>query len=330
MTVEPTAFRIRNPRPRANHSFLIAFVFFCFLVPCVLGARTGPDGALLRYRFEPGVSYALVVGLDLVMDTQVEGLPPEAAALAAAGQDMKQRTSMTLSLQAGPRARDGSQPLTVRVEDAQATLSRQGRVLRAQGLEERLEGAVLLDGTLSSDGRTIELAPSSDANVPDASRELLGLMLQLLPSFPDRALAPGDSFEVPVRFTAPEMGGDLKLETRGTCTYTLRSVEGGRARFDVRAEGTADASGDPTHKLSMVVDNHGTAEFNIAEGIFTALYSELSIDLALDTELPPTDAVPPGAVLDFTPSTAPTKLQVRASAKGPLELAMARVSAERK
>jgi hypothetical protein len=310
----------------ARSSFLAVVLALTFsVVPGATPVRDGSAGVRLRYRFETGADYRLAVGLDLAMDTQVDGLPPEAAALAASGKNMKQHTTLTLRLQAAPRAADGSQALTVRVEDVQAKLSRESQVLRMQGLEERLENAVVLAGSLSSDGRTIELATPSQDDVPDAAREILALLLQMLPSFPDRALQTGESFQVPVRFTAPQMGGeDVALETRGTCVYTLRGVERGVARFDVHAEGTADSTADPTQRMSMKVENGGGAEFDLTQGIFTSLRSDLSIDLALDAELPSTDAVPPGTVLDFTPVTAPTKLHVHASAKGPLELAMTR------
>ena len=330
MTVVEPTFPIRNAPRSAKRALFIVFVVLCVSVPAAIPARTGGEGARLRYRFKPGASYAIVVGLDLAMETQVEGLPPEAAALAEVGKDMKQQSSLKLHLEASAPGADGSQPLTLRVDDAQAKLSTAGRVVRMQGLEERLEGSILLAGTLSSDGRAIELAPRSDADIPDASREIVGLLLQLLPSFPDRELALGESFEVPVQFAAPGMGADVKLETHGTCVYTLRSVAAGRARFDVRAEGTADSSGDPTQKMTMKVDNHGTAEFDLAEGIFTTLRSELSIGLFLDTDLPSSAADPSGTPLDFTPNAPPRKLEVHASAKGPLEFAMVRVPAEAK
>ena len=292
-----------------------------FLLPApssALGAEVG--GVRLRYGFRPGASYTIVVGLNLAMRTDLEGLPPEAAGLAELAKDVKQETVLKLLLEAGASSSDGSTPVSVRIDDVQSKISLAGQVVQAQGLEERLEGATLLVGTLSRDGRVLELAPRSEADIPDASREMLSLMMQALPAFPDRDLHVGDSFDAPVRFETAGLAPDVKLETAGTAVFTLRAVEGGKARFEVRAGAAATADGKPSERMEMKASTEGTAEFDLIEGVFSLVRSELAIELFVESPMPaaPAAAAQEPAGATAPPPAVPSTIKVHGRASGPL------------
>jgi hypothetical protein len=290
-------------------------------VVLALGSVASPsraeEGVRLRYGFRPGSSYSIRVGLNLAMQTELQGLPPEAAALAEMAKDVREEMALALLLDAGAPGEDGSTPLTVRIEDVQSKLAAGGQVVQMQGLEERLEGATILEGKLSRDGRSIVLAPPSASGIPDASREMVSLLLQSLPALPEREMHPGDSFEIPARFEMPGFGSGEGMETKGNLHFTLRSIEGGKAQFDVRGDASATATGDPARPMTMKASSLGTTEFDLEEGVFSASRAELGMELDLEMQLP--SSSPPPA--------APVTLKVHGNAKGPVEIAVTRVVA---
>ena len=289
----------------------------CLVFPWLASSAAAEEGVRLRYGFRPGASYSIQVGLRLTMQTEMQGLPPEAAGLAELAKDAREEMALRLVLDAGAPADDGATPVTVRVDDVLSKLTVGGQIVQVQGLEERLEGATILEGKLSRDGRSLTLAPPSAADIPDASREMVSLLLQSLPSLPDRELRPGDSFEIPARFELPGFGTGAGLDTTGRSIFTLRAVDGGTARFEVRGDASATATGDPSRPMTIKASAQGTAEFDLEEGIFSASRSELAIELGLEMQLP----------AGSPPPAAPVTLKVHGTAKGPVEVGVARVAA---
>lgn len=317
------SFRRLVPTSVARFAGVVAVAAIA-LPAAALAATGGGDGVLLRYGFRAGASYTMTVGLDLTMQTEILGLPPEAAGLAELAKDVRQQVALALAIETGAAAPDGTKPMTVRVADVRATVSMGGKVVQAQGLEERLEGAVVLEGKLSADGRSLALAPRPDSEIPDASREMIGFVLQALPTFPERALRPGDSFELPASFAMPGFAPASRIETTGSSVFTLREIAGGRARFEVRGDAAVAATGDPAQQLTMKAATQGTAEFDLAEGIFTTARSDLAVELGADVQLPAGGPAPPTDATPATPPPAPAKIQMRGSAKGPIEVGVVR------
>jgi hypothetical protein len=115
-----------------------------------------------------------------------------------------------------------------------------------------------------------------------------------MPGFPDRDLKIGDSFDVPVKMSLPALmmprGEAGEVNSRGV--YTLRSLGGTEALFDVRQTVSLGGNPDGASKQGGSADSGsgdlrlkgggtGTAAFDLKEGYFKSVTIDMSIELEL-------------------------------------------------
>ncbi len=303
------------------------------LVPMLLAAALpswAEDRSVsFRYALRAESTYDMTMTVSLGMQVSIDGLPEQAAALAALGRDVSQELRMKTVVSTASPDKDGSLPLEGRIADLQGKVTVGGQVIEMQGLADNLVGKAAFRGHVAQDGRVLRLDVEGIEGLASEPKEMLQQLVRALPTLPDRSMKVGDSFEVPFEYELPAFGGG-NLATRAVATYTLRSVEDEVATFDLRLAMSAGANGgsSPGMNLDLNGSGLGSAVFDRKEGIFRSVRADITLSMAMDMESPvettsggATAADPPGPGATAPPSA--RRLKIRASAKGPWEITVA-------
>jgi hypothetical protein len=325
-------------RPARAFTFRIAIALSTALVACQArppAAATG--GAIkLRYGLKPTSAYDQhgTIALDLAIDSST--LPAGMAALAQAAMgNVRQEISVKGRLEVQAKAVDGSTPFTYKVVEATGNLVR-GSETRPIAAVSSMVGRPPVEGRFSADGRRIEIAPGADAPGahPDRARDQLA---QSLPELPERDLRVGESFESKIPIILPGAGGRSEDRVEARWIYTLKAIEGGKARFDVRQElPKTTATASKGRSYSVEGGATGTATFDLGEGMFSDI--KLDTDMAMTLSMPmPLGLAGPGgsAAGGTTPdgssgasgATAPQNLNLGSKIRGPIAVTMSRAAA---
>jgi hypothetical protein len=285
------------------------------------------DSVQLRYRLQPNASYEQKMSMSLVMDVEFDGMPKEALPTAQALMSgMEQEMDMTMLMYVGEAEEDGSMSVEYRVDDVTSFMTMAGQRFEVPGLQATV-GSQSIKGRIGPDGRAIKLDLDELTGLPQGMTDRL---MQSMPSFPDKEMAVGDSFEMPVKMSMPipqmagQAGGGASLEMDGKVVYELRAVEGREARFQVSQTmimGMDSAEEEEPATMKMEASGDGTALFDVEEGIFTNVRMEMTMHMKMGM----------GGLGNFGAGGtegdgAPLSMTLKAS--GPVEITMARTGEE--
>jgi hypothetical protein len=287
------------------------------LAAAAAASAVAAESVRLRYRLEPQARYEQRMTMATTMHVEIEGLPPEQAATLGGmlGQDMQQKLSMTMNLETGSRDADGGVPFEMRIGQLEGGMTVGGREIPIPDSEHD----VRMKGKLGSDGRMLEVDTAGMEALGDVMpTDVVDRLLKLMPPFPERELAVGETLTVPQSYEIPFPGmPDAELRVEGATTFTLRGVEPGGATFDV--ESNAAIRTDPTEGSGMDVrlsgGGRGAAVFDSEQGLFSRIAMDMTIEMHMN--LPAEAALAEGA--------AAGPLVMNMSMKGPVEITMSRV-----
>ena len=299
----------------APRKLLLAGVVLAGLAPVL--AAPAADGVRLRYRLDPEARYQQKMKMTTTMHLDIDGLPPEQAALLGGllGQDMKQDLAMTLLLDTGKKGADGSVPFEMQIGALEGGMT----VGEKQIPLPRPSESIRMKGKLGADGRALELDTSGMEALSDAMpTDLVGRLLRLAPSFPERELKIGDTLTTPQNWKMPFPGlPDSELNIQGATVFTLRSIEPGAAIFDVESNAAVNAEGEQASgmDLRLTGGGRGSARFDSKRGLFESIAMDMNIEMEMN--LPAEAAQAEGA--------AAGPVMMNMSMKGPVEITMSRV-----
>lgn len=295
-------------------------------------APRGPNSVRFRYGLRAGASYDMTMVMSVGLQVDAEGLTDPASLALEKG--FQQDVNVRMVLEVGQAAADGSKPVAYRVRDAKGKMTLGGEHVEQPDLKEIVWGSVL-KGRLTDEGRTIELEKHGLRALPGPSSEMMSRMLEAMPALPDRELRIGDSFEVPVRLEMPDMPTGGKADVTSTATFTLVSIGERDAVFHLRAvlSTGSDTETSETMNMSMIGGSVGRAVFDLAEGIFRTVHTdmtmEMNIDIPMDPDELPQFSEPSPDARRADPDAKPGRMKMKMSARGPLDFTMTRAAADR-
>ena len=325
--------RDRGAPLRAPTAALLAIALFA-VGP---GPARGADGVRLRYTLKSGAAYDQTVSGTLNIVPQPEGVPPLLMQmLRSMTGEMKQEISLKGRIDVGsPAAGDKSTPLTYKVVDAKALLTRAGEthdLTSSMAIPKDRPAA----GRVTADGLRVEFdAAAAGTALPARMQEHVAANF---PGLPARDLHVGESFDVPMPTTVPGPGGK---ETRvdGHGTYTLRQVSSREALFDIRESIAPTQPIDLNEGRSLMIEGKavGQATFSMAEGAFTSITMSSDYDMTVVFPLPPglsldglTEGGAAGSAAGANGATgtpAANTLTMHVKVNGPITMTLARAAA---
>jgi hypothetical protein len=192
--------------------------------------------------------------LDLQMDLTIDGAPPNVP-LPAGPMKLVIQSTVGHSLAVGARDDTGNVTARITFDDAAVTISMNGITMPApqSAALKGKEGTLVFDAT-----GTVVSVSMPDNTVPDAVKQMLNSMLQMLPV---GSLAVGESVTVPLAMSLPLPLGGSGLNATGKTMLTLVSVssEGGQRVAHYTSESTGRVTGDGPAPVS-ISGGTGTAE----------------------------------------------------------------------
>ncbi len=273
------------PSPIAKLIYSIAVVVSSTL------AATAQDAVTFRYRFEPGEKLTYDISTSVKQTQNVNGqavksefsvaqrVEREVAQIDAEGRAVLncRNLKFTAAMQVGPQGKyqfdsakednDSSSPLGAAATPLykamsgaviKLTLSPRGEVLTVSGLQEALTGV------LKSNPLTAQLAGGASSN-EGAKASYAEHFLQ----FPEEAKSPGDTWELPLQLTIPQVG---KVSGKTTCRYEGTQEVDGRplhrvtAKSDVTVDVNIDRDGVTAKGKIEMTDSSGTTLFDVVSG----------------------------------------------------------------
>jgi hypothetical protein len=302
------------------HRFRTSFALgaLCAVLVPTLAAPTGAaDGVRLRYRLDPQARYEQKMNMSTTMHVEIEGLPEDKASMLGAllGQDMLQQLAMTLTLDTGEKAKDGSVPFEASIGNLDGSITMGENKMPMP----KLEQDVTFKGQLAPDGRTLALDMSDVDGLDQVMpTDVVNKLLQT-PTFPEGKLAIGESLTIPQTYQMPIPGMDgEELKIEGATVFTLRSIAPEASTFDVETNVAVSSAGGESGAqmdLSLGGGGRGTATFDPRQGLFSRITIDMDIQMAMN--LPAEVAQAEGA------GAQPLKLNM--TMKGPVEVTMGRV-----
>lgn len=254
------------------------------LAAAVLAAMTAPAASAqsirLEYKLRPETTYDQIIDMTMHISMEMAGLPEEQAAMAEAlTQGMTQEMVMTMAMELGALDSDGAMPLEMRIVEMQAAMVVAGQ--RMASPAKVTPGTSLMSGRITPRGKMVEM---SVEGVEGVSGDLVDRILQFIPELPSVELAVGQSFDVPMSVDVPIPTADIRME--GKAVYTLRSVDGSLATFDLTQDFSLGLEGGEGAdvggmNLRMKGGGSGSAVFDLDEGIF----SEILFDMEMDADM---------------------------------------------
>jgi len=290
---------VSNPSRSTLPVVIPALLAAALLLAGSIASSAADKGVRLRYGLKPSSAYDQqgTIALDLTIDPST--LPESLAAIAKTAMgDVRQEIRIKGRLELQARAADGSTPFTFKVVEAEGTLVRGGQSKPLSGLS-NMVGRPAIEARFSADGRRVEIPPpAAPQEHHDRARDQLA---QSLPDLPEGALRVGQSFEARLPIVLPGAGGrgDDRVDARWI--YTLKAIEPGRARFDVRQVlPNAKATMTQGRSYAMSGGAVGTATFDLVEGLFTDI--SLDADMSMSVNMPmPAGFAAPGAAQGASP-----------------------------
>ncbi|HXI03761.1 MAG TPA: hypothetical protein VNI57_11360 [Candidatus Saccharimonadales bacterium] len=282
----------------------------------------------LEYRLRPETVYDQKFTMNMTIKMEMAGLPQKQAAMAGAlMQGMTQELQMALSMDLGALDGQGAMPVTMRVDDVQSAMTVAGQ--KMPGPPTVSPGTLLMSGRITPEGKMLE---THLEKLQGVSPDVVDRLMEVMPKIPDKDLHIGDSFEVPISMTMPIAGSDMEM--KGQSVFTLQKISGGQAAFDVQqdfsmAAGAAGATGGETSGMDLQVKGggHGSAVFDIEEGIFSRMSIDMKLEASVATAAPSAaaagDAGQPGG------DAQPGKFTINIDASGPMEMTFARRAASK-
>jgi hypothetical protein len=288
------------------------------LVPTLAAPAGAADSVRLRYRLDPQARYEQKMNMSTTMHVEIEGLPEDKASMLGAllGQDMLQQLAMTLTLDTGEKAKDGSVPFEASIGNLDGSITMGENKMPMP----KLEQDVSFKGKLGPDGRMLELDTTGlDALAEVMPTDVVNKLMQMTPTFPEGKLAIGESLTIPQTYQMPipGMGGE-ELKIEGATVFTLRSIAPEASTFDVETNVAVSSAGGESGAqmdLSLGGGGRGTATFDPRAGLFSRITIDMDIQMAMN--LPAEVAQAEGA------GAQPLKLNM--TMKGPVEVTMGRV-----
>jgi len=257
-----------------------------------VASQAAEKGVRLRYGLKPSTVYDQQgsIALDLRIDPST--LPESMAAIATTTMgDVRQEIRIKGRLDVQVRGADGSTPFTFKVVEATGMRMRGDETKPLANLS-AMVGRPAIEARFSADGRKVEITPAPNAasGGHDRARDQLA---QSLPDLPEGALRVGQSFEARLPVVLPGVGGRGDDHVEARWIYTLKAIEPGFARFDVR-QVLPKATATMTQGRSYTVSGGavGSATFDLVEGLFTEINLDADMMMSVQMPMPPGFAAP--------------------------------------
>jgi hypothetical protein len=280
-------------------SLIAKLILSLALVASAAQAACAQDAVTFRYRFEPGEKLTYDVSTTVKQTQNVNGqavksefavsqrVEREVAQIDGSGNFLltSRNQKVTATMQIGPLGRyqfdsdrkdnestsalgAAATPLYTAISKAaiKVRLSPQGEVLAVSGLQEALEDV------LKSNPLTAQLAGGANTN-EGAKASYAEHFLQ----FPEKALSPGDTWELRLQLPIPQVG---EVSGKTTCRYEGTQEVNGRtlhrvtASSDITVDVNIDRDGvTATGKIEMT-NSSGTNLFDLESGRLISRESE--------------------------------------------------------
>jgi hypothetical protein len=289
------------------------------VVASALAAGAAAGEIRFEYRFRPETIYDQTIDMKLSISMEMAGgIPDEQSATAnALTQGMSQEMVMKLAMALGPLGGDGTMPVEIRLDDMKAAMVVAGQRMETPSSVQ--PGSSLMSGRITPGGRLTDLRMEGEESIPS---ELMDRILQFIPPMPEADLAIGDHFDVPMKMAVPLPGADMEME--GKAVYTLKSISGSEAAFDLTQSFSVGLDGDEGAEIAgmsmkMQGGGTGTAIFDVEEGIFSRIEFDMEMSATVDGT--------PQAGSEGGEEAAPAgPLSIRMKAAGPIVMTIARRS----
>lgn len=279
----------------------------------VLAASTASAGAVqIQYKFRPGTVYDQAITMTMTIAMEMEGVPEDQAAMAGAlGQGMTQEMAMNMAMELGEEGEDGAIPIEIRLEEMTAAMVVAGQ--RMENPMGSMAGMTLMKGRISPDGK---ISGVQAEGMEGVSPDMLDRLMQFIPEMPARDLQVGDTFEIPVKMSVPIPNAGMDLN--GSAVYTLTSVTGNEASFDLAQKFSLGADAAAAAEVSgmgmkLTGEGAGTAVFDLEEGIF----SRIQVDMKMNADISGTPEADPNG-------PPPATFRMNMTASGPIEMTLTR------
>lgn len=290
----------------------------------LLAEASAADTVRLRYGFKPQAAYQQTVGINLVVNVDKTSVPaPLLLLLQSMAGEMKQDVTSKASLQTKTRIADGSLPLQYRIVEAKGTMTQGGQTKPIPAIDQAASKPPA-DGRVTADLRALLLdaPPEGTEGIPKRVRERVA---DAFPALPEKELKIGDSFEARTSMTLPAPGKGERL-VEMAWIYTLKALDTKMATFDVRqtVAGADPAQAKAGQKMDVTGGGTGSAIFDRAAGLFSAIKMDLDLTVTADVPLPAGLTLGGGATAtnpDGTTGSAP--LRIKALVKGPMVMTLA-------
>ena len=290
----------------------------------LLAEASAADTVRLRYGFKPQAAYQQTVGINLVVNVDKSSIPaPLLLLLQSMAGEMKQDVTSKAALQTKTRSADGTLPLQYRIVEAKGTMTQGGQSKPIPAIDQAASKPPA-DGRVAADGRSLTLDPPPEGGegIPKRVRERV---TDAFPALPDKDLKIGDTFEARTSMTLPAPGKGERL-VEMVWVYTLKTLDTKTATFDVRQTVAEAAPGDARQGQKMDVTGGGTgsAVFDRAAGLFSAIKMDLDLTVSADVPLPAGLTLGGGAAATNPDgSGGPAPLRIKALVKGPMVMTLA-------
>lgn len=332
-------FRIASPcfSPDAGRSARVAAALAA-IAAALLAEASAADTVRLRYGFKPQAAYQQTIGINLVVNVDKSSVPaPLLLLLQSMAGEVKQDVASKASVQMKTRSADGSLPLQYRIVEAKGTMTQGGQSKPIPAIDQAASKPPA-DGRVAADGRSLVLdaPPEGTEGIPKRVRERVA---DAFPALPDKDLRIGDTFETRTSLTLPAPGKGERL-VEMVWVYTLKTLDTKSATFDVRQTvagaappaakaATGDAKAAPAdpktgQKMDVTGGGKGSAVFDRAAGLFSAIQVDLDLTVSADVPLPAGLTLGGGAAAtnpDGSGGSAP--LRIKALVKGPMVMTLA-------
>jgi len=278
-----------------------------------------------RYLFRPGEGYDGSLRITLTTQMTMEGLPAEAAAMMGTlGKDLRQEILLTTRLDVGRAGADGALPVDYGIVGGSVSMTMAGQPLELPGIKEAIASAPRWHGRLTSGGTALDLAGGTGPGIRGLPDDTVDRLSQGMPPLPEKELKVGDSFEAPLRIALPGVPMAGRLESESRRVFKLTSLDGNQAIFETVTTITGTGGDDETARMRTTIEGGGPgrAVFDLKEGIFTEMSTDLDVKVTLELPFPSgPDPVVPGE------NAAPQMVRVHAAMRGVSEYRLSRAPA---
>ena len=254
-----------------------------------------------KIGYKPDHNYQLTGDMKLSITTDLSSVPKLADQLKQQGIAEPVNAAMTMQMECaiktGAPAADKTFPYQMGFDMPSMTVNVNGKdmpIPMPKNTSTRMFGHITAGGQMSVDSLNGQKIPDSVA------QKTLGMMnsMMRMVKFPDHPLKVGESFTQQIPLNIPMLSG---MSNNIATTYTLVSVQGNVANFDVKQDMNMhmDIKGKVT--ISMTGAGTGKMTYDIAKSFPVTYTTDASMDIAVKADnINVTGKMQMGGTMNFT------------------------------